>query len=217
LKLPPALARPVPARPVPFPPRQPAKPSGHWLRVLGLCAGLALAGGALLVHVETDRTNGSTGSPGSAAVDPLSTQPFTCSGSTGLGVSGAPAIAFVSSIGVAQRSGFDRVTFGFRNGRPRDVVIAIQDTAHFTPTSGGAAAVLKGTQGATITIYGSDSHSEYHGPTDIHTAYSTVLELRQIAVSTGSVEWAVGLAGAPCYRIAFYDNPVLLVADFKKS
>ena len=77
--------------------------------------------------------------------------------------------------------------------------------------------MLKGTQGATITIYGSDSHSEYHGPTDFQTAYSTVLELRQIAVSTGSIEWAVGLAGAPCYRVAFYDNPVLLVADFKKS
>jgi hypothetical protein len=217
LKLPPALARPAAGRPAPFLPRRPAKLSGNWLRVLGLCAGLALAGGALLVHIETDRTNGSTGKVGGSAVDPLSTQPFACGGSTGLGVSGAPTVAFVSSVGVAQRSGFDRVTFGFRNGRPRDVVIGTQDTAHFTPPAGGAAAVLKGTQGATITMYGSDTHSEYHGPTDFQTASSAVFELRQIAESVGSVEWAVGLAGAPCYRVAFYDNPVRLVADFKKS
>ena len=182
-----------------------------------MLAGLALAGGALLVHVETDRTNGTASTSGSSAADPLTTAPFTCGGSTGLGVSSAPAVAFVSSIAATRRSGFDRVTFGFRNGRPRDVVIATQNTAQFTAGAGGPGAVLKGTQGATITIYNSDTHSEYHGPTDIQTGYSTVLELRQIAVSTGSVEWAIGLAGAPCYRVAFYDNPAALVADFRSS
>jgi len=30
-------------------------------------------------------------------------------------------------------------------------------------------------------------------------------------------EWAVGLAQAPCYRMAFYDNPVVLVVDFKRA
>jgi hypothetical protein len=29
--------------------------------------------------------------------------------------------------------------------------------------------------------------------------------------------WALGLAGTPCYRVAFYDNPVVLVVDFKKA
>jgi hypothetical protein len=217
LKLPPALARPAAGRPVPFLPRQPAKQYGNWLRALGLLAGLAIAGGALLIHVETDRTNGSTSTTGSSAADPLTTEPFTCGGSTGLGVSDAPAVAFVSAIGAAQRSGFDRVTFAFRNGRPRDVVIATQNSAQFTAAAGGQATVLKGAQGATITMYNSDTHTEYHGPTDIQTGYSTVVELRQIAVSTGSVVWAIGLAGAPCYRVAFYDKPAELVADFRSS
>lgn len=187
------------------------------MRAIGVLAALALAGGAILVHVETDRTTGSTGAPGTPAGDPLTTAPFTCGGSTGLGVSNAPAVAFLSSVGVAERSGFDRVTIGFRNGRPRDVVIATQDTNRFTTGPGTPDAVLDGTQGATITIYGSDAHSDYQGPTDIHARYSAVLELREIAATAGSVVWAIGLGGAPCYRVAFYDNPVVLVADFRRS
>jgi hypothetical protein len=187
------------------------------LQVLGVLAGLAVAGGAVLIHIETDRTSGSTSTRGSPASDPLTTEPFTCGGSTGLGVSGAPTVAFVNSIGVAQRSGFDRVTFGFRNGRPRDVVVATQDTTHFTPGTGGPDTVLKGNQGATITIYGSDSHTDYRGPTDIQTRSSTVLELREIEATGASLVWALGLAGTPCYRVAFYDNPVVLVVDFKKA
>lgn len=182
-----------------------------------MLAALALAGAAILVHVETDSTTGSPTTRAGAAADPLASEPFTCGGSTGLGVSAAPAVAFVSSVSVAQRSGFDRVTFGFRNGRPRDIVIATQNTNRFTAGAGGPDAVLDGSQGATITIYGADAHSEYHGPTDIHTRNSAVLELRQIAASDGSVEWAIGLAGAACYRATFYDNPVALVADFKTS
>ncbi len=182
-----------------------------------MLAGIAIAGGAILVHVETGSTTGNSGTPGSPASDPLATEPFTCGGSTGLGVSNAPPVAFVNSIGVAEQSGFDRVTFGFRNGRPRDVVVATQDTTRFIAGAGGPDATLKGDQGATITIYGTDTHSEYHGPTDIQTRYSTVLELREIGVSSGSVVWAIGLAGAPCYRVAFSDNPVALVADFKKA
>lgn len=187
------------------------------MRVLGLFAALAIVGGAVLVHFETDRTSGSTSTRGSQASDPLSTEPFACGGSTGLGVSGAPTVAFVNSIGVAERSGFDRVTFGFRNGRPRDVVVATQDTAQFAAGTGGPAAVLKGNQGATITMYGGDAHTDYRGPTDIQTRSSTVLELREIGATGGSVVWAIGLAGAPCYRVAFYDNPVVLVLDFKKA
>jgi hypothetical protein len=216
LKLPPALARPAAGRPVPFRPQRPARSPGYWLRALGLGAALAVAGGAILVHVETNRTNGSTSTLGSRAGDPLAAEPFACGGSTGLGVSAAPAVAFVNSVGVSERQGFDRVTFGFRDGRPRDVVVATQDTAVFTPGT-APAAVLKGIHGATITIYNSDAHSDYHGPTDIQTRYSAVLEMRQIGVSSGTVEWAIGLAGPPCYRVAFYDNPVVLVVDFKKA
>jgi len=217
LKLPPALAQPAAGRAAPFPPPQPARSSGYTLRVLGLFAALALIGGAVLVHVETDRTSGSTSTRGSPATDPLTTEPFTCGGSTGLGVSGAPTVAFVNSIGVADRSAFDRVTFGFRNGRPRDVVIATQDTAQFASGPGAPDTALKGNQGATITIYGGDAHTDYHGPTDIQTRSSTVVELREIGSTGGSLVWAVGLAGTPCYRVAFYDNPVVLVVDFKKA
>ena len=217
LKLPPALARPAAGQAIPVRPRQPSASFRYWLPALALLAGLAVAGGAILVHVETSRTNGRPSTRSSQPADPLATEPFACGGSTGLGTSGAPAVAFLNSIAVAKRSGFERVTFGFRNGRPRDIVIATQDTTHFTGGTGSPAAVLKGAQGATVTIYGGDTHTDYHGPTDIQTRLSTVLELRQIDASSVSTVWAVGLAGAPCYRVAFYDNPVVLVLDFKKA
>jgi hypothetical protein len=180
-------------------------------------AALALAGGSIAFHVEADPTIGSTTTRTNPAGDPLASEPFNCGGSTGLGDSGAPAVALVSSVGVTEQSGFDRVTFEFRNGRPREVVIATQDTNRFNAGRGAPVAVLDGSRGATITLYGSDAHSDFKGPTDIHPRFSAVVELREIGAPAGGAEWAVGLAQAPCYRVAFYDNPVVLVADFKRA
>jgi len=180
-------------------------------------AALALAGGSIVFHPEADRATGSTTTRANPAGDPLASEPFKCGGSTGLGVGDAPAVALITSVGVTEQSGFDRVTFGFRNGRPRQVVVATQDTNRFNAGRGAPVAVLDGSRGATITLYGSDAHSDFSGPTDIHTGYSAVVELREIGAPAGGAEWAVGLAQAPCYRMAFYDNPVVLVVDFKRA
>ncbi len=154
--------------------------------------------------------------PASATSDPLATEAFKCSASIGLGVSGAPQVAYVSAVGANAYSGFDRVTIEFANGRPHDVVLSLQQSSTFTTAEpGGQSFVLRGQDGALMTIHGSDGHASYHGPTDLKTKYSTVLELRQIFDSQGTVQWAIGLSTVACYRATFYDKPVRLVIDFQ--
>jgi hypothetical protein len=147
--------------------------------------------------------------------DALSTVAFDCSGSTGLGVAGAPPVAYVSAVRVTKQVGYDRVTIEFANGRPGDVVLSTQPSANFTKGPGGQPVALKGQDGALVTIHGSDGHTEYRGPADVKTGYSTVVELRQVQDFEGTVQWAIGLSRVACYRVAFLDNPVRLVMDFQ--
>lgn len=149
------------------------------------------------------------------STDALSTIAFNCSGSTGLGVAGAPPIAYVSAVRVATLVGYDRVTIDFENGRPNDVVLNTQRSASFTEAPGGGSVALKGQDGALVTIHGGDGHTHLRGPTDINTGYSTVVELRQLRDLEGTVQWAIGLSRVACYRMTFYDNPVRLVMDFR--
>jgi hypothetical protein len=115
-------------------------------------------------------------------------------------------------------SGYERVTIEFANSRPHDVVLSLQQSSTFTTQdAGGQTFTLKGLDGAIVTIHGGDGHSDYHGPTDIKTKGSTVLELRQIVDVDGTVQWAIGLSGPSCYRATFYDNPVRLVIDFQAA
>jgi len=154
--------------------------------------------------------------PASASSDPLATEAFKCSASIGLGVSGAPQVAYISAVGANAYSGFERVTIEFANGRPRDVALSLQQSSTFsTSEPGGQSFVLRGQDGALVTIHGSDGHASYHGPTDLKTKYSTVLELRQILDLDGTVQWAIGLSMVACYRMTFYDKPVRLLIDFQ--
>jgi len=159
---------------------------------------------------------GSPAAPGLAPADPLATVAFKCSASIGLGISGAPQVAYVKAVGAKAYDGFERVTIEFANGRPQDVVLSLQQSSTFiTDGPGGQSFVLEGQDGALVTIHGSDGHSDYHGPTDIKTKDSTVLELRQIHDSEGTVQWAIGLSIVACYRATFYDKPIRLVIDFQ--
>jgi len=161
---------------------------------------------------------GSPAAPTLAPSDPLATDTFKCSASIGLGVSGAPPVAYVKAVGANAYGGFERVTIEFANSRPQDVVLSLQQSSTFTTDGpGGQSFVLKGQDGALVTIHDSDGHSDYHGPTDLKTKDSTVLELRQIHDSEGTVQWAIGLSTAACYRATFYDSPVRLVIDFQAA
>jgi len=76
---------------------------------------------------------------------------------------------------------------------------------------------LKGQHGALVTLTKTDGHIEYRGPTDIVTGDPVLLELRKVRDSEDTVQWAIGLSRAPCYRMAFVDKPTRLIIDFRAS
>jgi hypothetical protein len=152
----------------------------------------------------------------SAAPDPLAAEAFKCSASIGLGVSGAPTVAYIGAVRVEAHSGYERLTMEFTNGRPRDVLLSVQPSSTFFPEGpDGKSFVLRGTAGAQVTIHGADGHTHYHGPTDVRTSSTGVLELRQMVDAQGTVLWAIGLSRTACYRAAFYENPARLIVDFQ--
>lgn len=191
-----------------------------WLAVVlaaAIVVGVLVAVKSNRLPTGVDTVGRVTPSRAAAAAPPdaLSTVAFECSGSTGLGVAGAPPVAYVSSVRVATQVGYDRVTIEFANGRPSDVVLSTQGSANFTKGPGGQSVALKGQDGALVTIHGSDGHTQYRGPADVKTGLSTVLEVRQVQDFEGTVQWAIGLSRVACYRVAFFDNPVKLVMDFQ--
>ena len=44
-----------------------------------------------------------------------------------------------------------------------------------------------------------------------------MLEVRKVEDYKGTVQWAIGVAGVPCYRMAFLDSPVRLAIDFRSA
>jgi len=185
-------------------------------------AGAVVVGGLLVAgsHLRPAaprpiaRVTPAQATPASPLPDPLAADAFKCAASLGLGVSGAPPVALIDAVRVEAQTGYERVTIAFANGRPHDVVLSLQQTSTFTSEQGGGQSfALKGQAGALLTIHGSDGHTDYRGSTDIVTKLPTVLELRQILDSGGTVQWAIGLSKVACYRVSSYDNPARLVVD----
>jgi hypothetical protein len=149
-----------------------------------------------------------------ASPDPVSNLPFNCLGSASLSAGPAPALAYVDEVRVATYSGYDRVTIRFADGRPAKTDLNIRDGATFDGGTGGETVTLKGSYGALLILHSADGHTDYGGPTDLQPGYSLLLEMRKVQDGDGTVQWAIGLSGLPCYRMSFLDNPVRLVVDF---
>lgn len=141
--------------------------------------------------------------------------PFNCVGSTGLATGPAPALAYVNAVRAGTQAGFDRVTIQFADRPPATTVLTSQSGAKFTQVAGGQTVTLNGQYGAVVTLRNTDSHTQYGGQTEIKTGYPVVLELYKLQDDQATVQWAIGLSQAPCYRMAFLDNPNRLVIDFR--
>jgi len=74
---------------------------------------------------------------------------------------------------------------------------------------------LAGSAGLLIIIKGADEHTAYSGPIDFKTGYSVMVETRQMQDFDGTVQWALGLSKAECYRAFFLTNPTRLVIDIQ--
>jgi hypothetical protein len=68
-----------------------------------------------------------------------------------------------------------------------------------------------------VTIQGSDSHTNYHGPSQIVTGYSSLQEVRIVEDSGGEVKLALGVGGKPCYRAVLINSPDRLLIDIRSA
>jgi hypothetical protein len=228
VKLPPAIAKPVPARAL--------RPPGTFsrlpaVRIYWMAGGSAVVIAAVVLgilavanlyrsatnsasnHHESSQTTRS----GPATPDWVSKLPFNCLGSTSIGIGSTIATAYVDAAAVGTHTGYDRVTLQFTEGPPAETSLNTQSGATFTDGSSGQPVTLKGQNGALVTLHSTDGHSHYGGQPDITTTYPVVLELRKVQDFEGTLQWAIGLAKLPCYRMAFLDRPTRLVIDFRAS
>jgi hypothetical protein len=126
-------------------------------------------------------------------------------------------VAFVDAVRTGTHPGYDRVTIEFNNGEPGSVDMSPHDGTTFTQGASGQQVTLSGSTGLLVIIHGSDEHTAYSGSTDIKTAYSVLLELRQVEDFEGTVQWGLGLSKTACYRAFYLTNPARLVIDIQNS
>jgi hypothetical protein len=159
-----------------------------------------------------------TPSPSPAQTPPDSNLPaFVCAGPVSLVGTGSPTVAFVDAVRTGTHAGYDRVTIEFNNGEPGSVDMSPHDGTTFTQGASGQQVTLSGSTGLLVIIHGSDEHTAYTGSTDIKTAYSVLLELRQVEDFEGTVQWGLGLSKTACYRAFYLTNPARLVIDIQNS
>ena len=187
---------------------------------------LVLIAAIVLGVIVAIRTNsgpnpGRSASPSSSidrsAPDWFAALPFNCLGSAGLGLAPTRSLALIEGVGTATQTGYDRVVIQFAGGGPAQAQLTTQLGATFPQKPSGKPVTLKGRNGALVTVPGADGHSRYSGPDDLKTGYPLVVEVRKVQDYKGTVQWAIGLAGVPCYRMAFLDSPVRLAIDFRSA
>jgi hypothetical protein len=162
---------------------------------------------------------GRSASPSSSidrtAPDWFAALPFNCLGSAGIGLAPTSSVALVEGVGASTQTGYDRVVIQFAGAGPPQAQLRTQLGATFTQNPSGKLVTLKGKNGALVTVPLADGHTRYSGPDDLKTGYPLVLEMRKVQDYEGTVQWAIGLAQVPCYRMAFLDSPVRLAIDFR--
>jgi hypothetical protein len=138
--------------------------------------------------------------------------PFVCA-SGSIAYPQATAVDFITALRTGTHPGYDRLTIEFQNGQPAGIDLRPQTGTTFTNSPRGDQVTLAGKNGILVVIHGADLHTSYSGPTDLKTGYTALVEVRQVEDFEGTVQLALGVSGATCYRAFFLTNPDRLVID----
>jgi hypothetical protein len=137
--------------------------------------------------------------------------------STAFGNSKAPLSAFVDAVRTGAHTGYDRLTIEFQNGRPGSIALTPVSGTTFLRSPRGDHVTLAGRNGILVTLFSSDGHTAYSGPTDIKTGDSALVEVREIQDFEGYVQYALGISGPACYHASILTNPDRLVVDVQTT
>ena len=190
-----------------------------WIGALAAAVIVVILVGVLLV---VNPLKGSVPVPGthpSPSPSPIPTaSPFQCAaGFTTLTNQTAPPTALITAVRIGTHAGYDRVTIEFKDSTTGTIQVFTQAYAQFITDPKGETVTLAGRDGLLVKISGADSHTVFRGSTDIKTSYPGILEVRELGDFEGKVQWGLGLASSPCYRVAMLENPTRLVIDIQTS
>lgn len=207
----------------PSAPRRPSARDAYWVAGLASILIAAIVVDAFLTaRLSRGPTNASQAGPSAESFTPpipdwFTVAPFNCLGGAALRVGPASAISDVVLVAVSTHAGYDRVTIQFAGAQPAETDLSTQSGAMFMQEPGGQSVTLIGRYGVLLTLRGADNLTEYRGPSDLRPGYKTMLELRKVQDSEGTVQWAAGLSRLACYRLAYLSDPVRLAIDFKSA
>lgn len=158
-------------------------------------------------------------SPGpTASVPPESSlPPFVCASSAPITSAQAPAVAFIDDLRTGTHPGYDRLTVRFTNGEPASIDLRPQSGTSFAQGPSGQTITVLGKNGILVVIHGAEMHTNYGGPTDLKTGYTSLVEVRKVEDFEGVVQMALGVSNATCYRAFTLTNPARLVIDIQAS
>jgi AMIN domain len=148
-----------------------------------------------------------------------SAQPFACidQAFVSAGAGTPPPLDYVSALRTGTHTGYDRLTIEFAQGVPTPIETRYVTGTTYTLSPSGMRTTLKGQNSVLLILHGADMHTSYSGPTDIVTGYSGLAEVKRIEDFEGTVQLAVGINGAACYRAFFLTNPNRLVIDVENG
>jgi hypothetical protein len=157
-----------------------------------------------------------------ASASPAPTSPgtqaaYVCGSSTAFTGKQPPLSAFIDAVRTGSHAGYDRLTIEFSDGQPASIGLHPQTGTSFTRDGIGDTVKLAGKDGLLVSVFSSDAHTKYSGPTDIKTGFGGLLEVRKVGDYEGYVHWALGLSKPACYRASILTNPTRLVIDIQTS
>jgi hypothetical protein len=165
-----------------------------------------------------------TASPSSAATASPTNSPaprassqvpsgFTCADANG---GSDRTFTGVVAVRIGQHDGYDRFVIEF-NGPIPAYAVRRQTGTTFTEDPRGTQVMLKGTHGVSILLHPVVNWTSYAGPRAFEAGFQFIKEARQVQNFEGYQEWALGIQGAPCLRVAELASPPRLVVDVASS
>lgn len=114
------------------------------------------------------------------------------------------------AVRVGGHPGYDRFVIEF-DGTVPTYRITLQGP-RFTLSPSGKKVVLEGTNGVLILLKPED-WTAYAGPSEIHSQLPVIREARLVENFERTMQWGLGILGAPCLRVTTLQSPPRLVID----
>lgn len=143
-----------------------------------------------------------------AAASPTAPAGFACAAVSG----GSAATSSVTTARVGQHDGYDRFVIEFGGDMPAYTVTP-QSTAVFTRSPKGDQVTLAGTSGVLVTVHSVTNWTSYGGPAEFNSGYPYLRQAMLVENFEGYQQWALGVQGTACVRVAVYSAPTRLVVD----